>query len=255
MWHIFKPGYIHALRYKTDQAGIWERYLRESGNWQSHLNNTKQTILEICDKPQINKIAFLGSGWLLDIPTEALLKKNKKLVCFDIIHPKEIVYKYRNQNIEFRQCDFTCGLSEFFFQNRKKMQNGIFPAYEKFCFHTISLHDFDMVVSVNLLTQIDTLLIDYLKNYNIFSDDHISKIRTMLQNQHLSVLPENKTILVTEYEELRINRKGETAAVVPLIYTTLPEEKIIKSWKWMFDQHYSYYKEFNVILNVAAFFL
>jgi len=105
---------LSAFRhYRNDQSGIIKRYLTENENWNEHLVNSKNYILNALPSTQLESIAVLGSGWLLDVPVDELLKRTNFLVLYDIFHPNQIVNKYKNNScVKFVKIDLTNNLIE-----------------------------------------------------------------------------------------------------------------------------------------------
>ena len=59
-----------------------------------------------------------------------------------------------------------------------------------------SLEEYDLVISLNLLNQLDILLCDYLKEkFKIDNEETLLPIRKIIQQNHLDILPVNKTKL------------------------------------------------------------
>ena len=138
--------------YRNDQSGIIKRYLIEGENWNEHLKNTKNYILKSLPNKNIESVAILGSGWLLDVPVEAILKKTNKLVLFDIYHPKQVVNKYKNNSsIVFIKTDLTNNLIEY--AGQSKCLNDFIELLENNK-PLDFLNDYSFVVSINLLNQL-----------------------------------------------------------------------------------------------------
>src|SRR5664279_4559157 len=112
---FFQPeNILHAIGYKADQEGIMNRCIREKNNWKEHLKNTSEYIIKFCDLlPAGSSIAILGSGWLLDVPIDYLLKKFSRIYLVDMCHPIQVKHKYKdNPNIIFVEKDLTGYASE-----------------------------------------------------------------------------------------------------------------------------------------------
>ncbi len=201
MW--FKKDYIKEMRYCEDQIGIFDRYQNEFDNWEPHLLNTRRFILENCSCQNQKPVAVLGSGWLLDVPVMDLLQKFPKIVCYDIKHPEEILYKFRNnKNVEFVQFDLTGGAAQYFFKlSKRKMKPDI--SILDFSYKKIDFSEFEMIISLNLLNQLDRLIIDYLANFKRYSADDLQNISKTIQQNHIDNITGQNAILIFDYEELR----------------------------------------------------
>lgn len=249
-----KYSILKKMRYVADQKGIIDRYIKEANAWANHLENTKQAIINGAQGRTGGNCAILGSGWLLDVPLEFLCQNYDKVYLFDVLHPTQIKHKmHKIPNVVLVEQDITGGSVKEFFdavQMYKSMKTRKDPADFKFAGFDYPL-DFNYVVSVNILNQLDILIIDYIRTYGLYSDDEIQNFRLKIQKSHYESLPEGKTCLVTDFEELVFNEKNEIEQTISLVHIDLPEDKITKRWQWEFD-HQNYRAGKNVIFNVAA---
>ena len=78
------------MGYLRDQDGVMNRYLSERGNWNEHLDLTKDFIAQSFIQKELDTVAILGSGWLLDVPLEKLIPRFKHIYLVDIWHPRQI---------------------------------------------------------------------------------------------------------------------------------------------------------------------
>jgi len=245
---------LKKMHYVSDQQGIIERYMKESDSWAAHLENTKNAIIQSAIGKGTENCAILGSGWLLDIPVEFLCRHFKKVYLFDVIHPTQIKHKlHKVENVILVEQDITGGAIQEFYDSvimfksmgrRKELSEFIFEGFH----YPI---EFDFIASVNILNQLDILLIDYLKEYNLYSEEELNQLRISIQQKHFDTLTVGKSCLITDYEELILDNKNQLEKTNPLVYIQLPKEKIIKNWQWQFD-HQTYYPGKNLIFNVTA---
>ncbi len=252
-----KRKILRKFGFKTDQSGIINRYIREEGGWDLHLENTKQYILQSADK-QTNKgvVMILGSGWLLDVPAIELSKMFERVILVDIVHPRQIEHKMsKYRNIELLSIDVT-GLAEPIYDLfRKKITEKpnltqIKPIYDTQFMNYLQKADF--VVSVNILNQLDILLCDYINRYKIYTNQEINEFRAYIQTQHISLLPAAKSVLITDYEELNLDDDNKIINSKKLIYTKLLLNKNIERWQWKFDQHKTYHQDCKTFFKVMA---
>jgi hypothetical protein len=254
---MIRRGKYHILKkmnYVSDQQGIIDRYLKESESWALHLENTKKFIIESSKTRNPGNCAVLGSGWLLDVPIDFLSERFNKVYLFDILHPVQIQHKVKKySNVMLVEQDITGGAVNELFESvqlkkiagsRKELKN---IKIEGFAYHV----PFDFVVSANILNQLDILLIDYLKNYNLYTDQELFELRILIQQKHYDSLPVGKTCLITDIEELVCNSNKLVEKKNSLVHINLPDDKIISRWQWQFD-HKDYYPGKDVIFNVLA---
>lgn len=245
---------LKKMHYVSDQQGIISRYLKEAEGWTGHLENTKQAIIKSAENKADGCCAILGSGWLLDVPLDYLVKKFKKVYLFDVLHPTQIKHKYHKyNNIVFIEQDITGGaINEFFdavqlYKSTKKRKEPSDFVFSGFQFNI----QFDFVVSVNILNQLDILIIDYIKGYNLYSESELMEFRKKIQQKHLDTLPECKSCIITDFEELVYSKTEQLEKTKPLIHINIPSENIVSTWQWQFD-HQTYYPGKNVVFNVLS---
>ena len=244
---------LRRMGYASDQEGIMNRYFRESANWDKHLKSTKKFILKRIKKQHFNSIAFLGSGWLFDIPLNELLEMNKTVFLYDIRHPRQIKHKLKGyNNIVLHEIDLTGGLIEKFYQlvNNKSVGDIISLIEELSANCKIPEIEGDIVVSLNILDQLDGLLIEFLKSKIELDYQFWLKIREQIQKNHLRLLKMHRSLLIADVEELISDKNGTVTN--PLLFTKLPHGTYKENWKWEFDTTGSYHKNKKTVFNVVA---
>ena len=243
------------MNYVADQKGIIDRYLKESEGWAVHLENTKNAIIKSAENREKNSCAILGSGWLLDVPIDYLAQNFKKVYLFDVLHPIQIKHKMRKySNVVCIEQDITGGaIDEFFNSVQLNKSMKIRKELADFKFDGFSYKKpFDYVVSVNILNQLDILLLDYIKGYNLYTEEELYQLRVSIQQTHLNSLPTGKSCLITDFEELIYSDENILEKTNKLVHIALPEEKITSNWQWKFDRQ-DYVPGKNVVFNVLSF--
>lgn len=247
---------LRKFGFKDDQQGIMNRYIRESGGWESHIKNTKEFIIKSAELKNKTSCIILGSGWLLDIPIVDLSYLFEKIILVDIIHPAQIVHKIKiYPNVEAIESDIT-GLIEpvyHFMKMAKKTKleiQQIKANYSDSWFDDIKNADF--VISVNILNQLDILICDYIKKFDVYPEQEINEFRKIIQQNHFDILPKGKSCLITDYEELSIDVNNKVIKNKPLVYIDLPENDNSKKWQWNFDMSQTYYKNLNTVFEVIG---
>ncbi len=242
-------GQILALNYFIDQQGIMKRYLAEKDNWEPHLTNCKKFIGDsLPDKKNLN-IAVLGSGWLLDVPMPILITHHK-LALFDINHPRQIQYKYRlHSNVTFIKKDLTYGLLS---KAKSSKTLAEFLTYSEKIETSQEFLDYDWVISVNLLNQLDILLLDFIiKKFNA-SESELNGVRKIIQDNHILSLPMGKSVLISDWIEHSVDEAIIVKENKTLIYTNLLNSKKYQEWTWIFDTKKLYHKKNNTSFTVRA---
>ena len=239
----------------NDQDGIFQRYQQERAEWDLHLSNTKKFITECLDKSDVQNIAILGSGWMLDIPVEFLAERFERVVFYDIRHPVFIQNKYKEQkNFHFIPIDLTGGLiSKVYYMLSGRKKPDVVEISDKLTNTGFKLPEpAGYVVSVNLLNQLDILIIDYIRRQIKMDSNTEVKLRKRVQEEHLKLLPPGYSCMVTDYEEVHLDNEDTIIGKHTLIHCTLPAGKYRKTWTWNFDTRKTYNLNHKTHLNVVA---
>ena len=238
--------------YLQDQTGIRRRYEREMGNWQQHIDNTQQYIIEAAGRvPQHRSAAVLGSGWLLDVPVDKLSQMFDNVYLVDIVHPEPVRLRARKLgNVHLVEADLTGGAVQ------QAVNSGSFEQFVGNLQNIKSdteLSKYDFVVSVNLLNQLDIILCDYLADRFGCVGRELEPVRAMVQQRHIDSLPAAKSCLITDYQQIDTNEAGAVTNTRNLIYCNLPEGAEKKEWIWLFDTNQRYSIKNNTTFKVKAF--
>jgi len=237
------------------QKGILNRYFRESSGWEDHLERTRKFMLRSAESKIKGTAAILGSGWLLDVSLESMATQFQQLHLYDIYHPPQIRKKVEKfENIELFQTDLTGGVIEAVYQTIKKHkksgEKALINALANASFHFA--HPPDFIASVNVMSQLNILITEYLKTKNIYSDRELLELDKKIQQNHLNLLQEGKSCLITDYEEELFDRKNQFIGSNPLVHVHLPGGNTKRQWQWQFDTRMRYRENAQTWFNVAA---
>lgn len=253
-WFNHTPRSIYRkMGFYSDQSGIIRRYRREAEFWEEHLRNTKESILTFSGNKNKNKIAILGSGWLLDIPMEEISQLFSEIWLFDICHPKGIKELYNRENIHFIETDlsgFAVPVFKMCKSTRKitpEILNALKPEFP------YNFQDFDYVVSCNILDQLDDLLIEYIRRNSIITPELENKLRAKLQKIHINSLPDHKSIIITDTVEFLVNSSDAIICEKELIFKEIRNRESKKEWIWKFDNSRLYCNTGNTWFKVNVF--
>ena len=245
---------IRRMGYIRDQEGIMNRYLRESTHWEHHLQKTKSFIRESFQDPELKSAAVLGSGWLLDVPLEALNKRFNRLYLVDIHHPKQIRKKTASmEHVELIEADLSGGVMAQIWQlQQQKAIPDAEQLLKRLSFsHPLSHLDFDAVISVNLLNQLDIILCDYLLKHTDFQQEALQTLRSAIQEFHLRWISETPGCLISDVKELNEDKEGQIASK-SLLHTSLPKGIRRDAWSWEFDSKGTYHSKTLTRMEVRA---
>lgn len=241
----------HYRRYRNAQNGIIRRYLAEPKGWGAHAERCKQFIISALSDIKPQSVCIMGSGWLLDVPIDSLLLQCQRVVLMDIVHPKQIVHQHgNNPKIEMLCTDVT-GLSPYLISTSRKQLT-----HSAICKHIdanrIDLQAYDMVVSLNLLSQLPEGIIERLRKYLSLSDSQIIDLSQRIQQAHIAQLPKGKSLLISDIEEEFYDEQHQLVGSTPSVFIDLPQSPHTQRWDWVFDTHYAYREDCHTTLKVQA---
>jgi hypothetical protein len=248
---------LNKFGYPRYQWGLIYHYSEQSEGWNKHLANCRQFILKAIDFYKPEKVTVFGSGWLLDVPLAEMLEKNLKVTLVDIVHPPEVISQVNSlKNVELIEKDATGGLVEEMWGKCRKI-----TAFSKL--HTLNdiiipelTLDADpgLVVSLNLISQLDVLPVRFLRKRARVPEEQFEKFRIAVQQKHIDFLSKHPSVMITDTTEVYIN-KPDNSYDYQWVVADLPEGKYKEEWTWDFDLDKSYSHEKRSVLKVVALIL
>jgi hypothetical protein len=226
------------MGYYNYQKGLIYRNLGQEGGWDNHLERCRSFILKAIEFYKPSRLTVIGSGWLLEVPLAEMVEKCAKINLVDIIHPPDVVSQSADLlNVELIEQDVTGGLIEevykksgkfSLFRKLRTLESIIVPEYKP-------AFDPGMVISMNILTQLESLLIDFLKKRSKIKENEYSRLRSDIQKKHIDFLMKYNSVIVTDYAEVITNMSG-SIKTIPTLMADLPPGKFREEWTWNFDQ-------------------
>lgn len=246
----------YSFGYFANQNGILQRFLREQGNWEPHLSNSRKAILSEVDRVKPKTVAILGSGWLLDVPLKELIEQDIRVKLFDIAHPAKLVNKYRGiEAVEFIDFDLTFGAVhevKSFLRKPSIFKYKLLIEYIKNISHQDAFN-YDLVVSINTLSQLHTPFVDAFENQKSLSKYSLVELIEALQILHIESLPKGKGLLITELCEEILDSKSKLQSESPRVFANLTGCEKLNEWNWLFDTQSTYIDDFTVRKRVRAY--
>jgi hypothetical protein len=228
---------LNRMGYYGYQSGLIYRHLNQDGGWDEHLQRCRDYILKAIGRMNPRKVTILGSGWLLDLPLAEISEMAKEVILTDIVHPPEVAKQVREfKNVTVVEADATGGLvhevwnkvrEQTFFNKLRSPESIKIPDY-------IPANDPGLVISLNILTQLESLIIEYLSEKTKIGREDLRKMRSEIQGKHLAFLQKYPSVLISDVEEVFTARNGDTN-VVPTLLARLPEGNNMEEWSWGFD--------------------
>jgi hypothetical protein len=245
---------LNKMGYYDYQSGLIFRHLNQGSGWDSHLEHCRQFILRAIDLYKPAKITVLGSGWLLELPIAELIEKTGKVCLIDIIHPPEVINQAgKIKNIELIESDLSGGLieevwkkvsSHTIFSRPDSLEGIIIPEFKP-------ESDPGMVISLNLITQIETMLVRYLKKKARISEKEMFRFRKAIQDRHIAFLTKYRSILITDCEEIITSKSGEIKKI-PTLLADIPSCNDKEEWTWNFDLKGADFYNSRSVMRVVA---
>jgi len=245
---------LNRLGYYNYQHGFILRHVNQETGWNSHLEKCRNFIIRALEIFNPAKVTVLGSGWLLELPLTEMLEKVRNVCLIDIIHPPEVRNQIGNlQGVELKTEDISGGLVEevwqktsglSIFRKRRSINDIKVPEY---------LFDSDpgMVISLNILTQLEILPVKYLLKKTNVGEMEILRFRKEIQNNHLNLLKKYKSVLITDVTEIFTDSSGYKSEN-PSVIIGLPDGQYKEKWTWDFDLKGSDYYGKRSVFNVEA---
>lgn len=242
------------MGYYDYQSGLIYRHLNQESGWNSHLEHCRNYVMRAVDTYRPHKVTVLGSGWLLELPIAEIIEKTGEVTLIDIIHPPEVINQAGNiGNVELIESDLTGGLIEevwkkvsihSIFSKPDSLDGIIIPEFRP-------ESDPGMIISLNLITQLETLIVRYLKKKARISDEEMFKFRKAIQDKHIDFITKYRSVLITDCEEIITKNSGEVNKVSTLL-AGIPSFKHKEEWNWNFDSKGVDYYNSRSVMRVLA---
>jgi hypothetical protein len=248
---------LHRMGYYNYQRGLIFHHLEEEGSWNSHLKNCRDFILTALYLYKPSKVTVLGSGWLLDLPLKEICDAVEEINLVDIIHPPEVKEQTGKLNkVILREDDVTGGLinevwekgkNRVFFNKLRSLEEIRISEYKP-------QFDPGMIISLNILTQLESLPLEFLKKRSVKNEESSLRFRKEVQSKHISFLKKHESVLITDVSEVITDNSGIITEVASFL-TDLPEAKSKVEWTWNFDLRKSDYYTKKSVFKVSAMIL
>ena len=241
------------MGYLRDQRGIASRYQGEMENWDRHLKNCREFIKGAFHGKKLDSVAVLGSGWLLDVDLAELETRFNKIWLADIAHPPQVRKRVeRSKGVELLECDLSGGAVEQAWNySRQRKQPPVKEFISSLVLDVPTGLQPDAIISLNLLSQLDIILCDYLDRVLPSGDRDLMELRQKIQSFHLEWIGRSPAVLITDTAETGKDRKGREECR-PLVHVPLPGAFREESWTWTFDTRGSYRPGRKIRMDVKA---
>ena len=206
--YLFTPcsPMVKEMGYLRESVSIMSRYSRCKRDWFNHLRKSKATIENaIGQAPANGKVIIFGAGLGYDLPLTQLTSHFSQVLLVDLVHTLPIKGKALvNRNVELVVRDVTESLTNIY--------EGRDEIYEPRGF--LEDKKVGLVISLNLLSQLASLPVRFLKKHHGISENEADLISQKIIQAHLTYLQKFDTnvCLVTDIERQVKGLDGEQIA-------------------------------------------
>ena len=223
--HVRQMGYVRELR------ALRARRNRCREAWSSHLEHSRAVILDAAAQCERHRTALVvGSGLLFDIPLEELSLRFENVVLVDIVHAWSVHHQaVRFSNVRLLPLDVTCVVERCHALARRRSAAPL-PQRAVDC---LVGEDFDLVASVNVLSQLPVVPNGYMsRRIRSLTDARTREFSRALVANHLDWLCSFPGVacLVTDLERLCYGDCGLVSREESLWGVALPEGG--RDWLW-----------------------
>jgi hypothetical protein len=92
-----------------------------------------------------------------------------------------------------------------------------------------------MVISLNIVTQLEALILSYIKKRGKFTDEELTGFRKKIQDKHIRFLMKHRSVIISDCEEILIDKSGNITSNLTLL-ADLPPGILKEGWTWNFDK-------------------
>ena len=245
------------MEYYGYQDGLIHRYLSQNGAWDSHVRKCRGYILKAIERLAPEKVTILGSGWLIEVPLLEISEKVKEVTLVDIIHPKAVIEQTSKiNNVRLIETDITGGIIDDLWNKT----NSLFPFRKRIDINSIDFPEFKpdndpgLLISLNLLSQLDSLPVRLIKKRAPVSENDLHTFRKKIQENHISFLKKYPSVLISDLCEIYTDKNG-VATVEKTVLADIPDGKLPEQWIWDFDLTGTDYNMKKSVLEVHAIIL
>jgi hypothetical protein len=245
---------LHKMGYYNYQSGLIYRHLNQEGGWDEHLERCRSFILKALDHYSPDKISVMGSGWLMELPLAEIIERDIRVLLVDIVHPPEVISQAGNlKNVELVESDISGGLiSEVwhnslkysFLKKMKSLDDIVISEYKP-------EYDPGMIISLNILTQLESLLVDFLKKRSNVKEEEYLMFRKEIQKKHIQFLLKHKSVLISDIAEISTDLSGNVNSVQTMV-ADAPVGISREEWTWDFDIKSTDYYNSTSVMKVLA---
>ena len=225
------PYHLRRMGYVREMKALRARRNRCSAAWRPHLECTRALILEAATRcGQRRNALIVGSGLLFDVPLAELSGRFDRVVLVDLVHSWSVHRQAgRFSNVRLLPLDVTGVVEQCYALARRRVRAPL-PQRPVDC---LLGEAFDLVASVNVLSQLPVLPNGYLsRRIRSLTDVQIADFSRALVKNHLDWICSFPGIacLVADLERLHYDHGRLVGREGSLWGVALPEGG--REWDW-----------------------
>lgn len=229
---MFTPCPIHLreLGLPRELAGIRRRHRQFRDAWAPHCERSMALVRQaIARCPERRRAVVIGTSWLHDVPLAELAAAFEEVVLIDLLHPLAARWQCRpHRNVRLVEHDITAALELAWAagQTRAPLPRPL-PALPA------GLGPADLLVSLNLLSQLPCLPESYLRAKRSHSPSELSAFCRHLVEAHLAFLRAQPGV-VTLISDVEMRTETQAGAAVASKSTLYGAEAPYadETWPW-----------------------
>ncbi|MGL4551788.1 MAG: hypothetical protein ACRC33_11425 [Gemmataceae bacterium] len=226
------PLHLREMGFVRELWGIRGRYLQFREQWDEHCRRARAAVLDAAGRcPQRRTAVVFGSGWLHDVPVVELAGMFKKVLLVDLMHPFSVRWFLgRHRNVEAIDADVSAVLEPAWAAVEKR--EAVLPVSRPDLF--LGADGIDLVVSLNLLSQLPCMPSWYLKKHGSYPEGLVEAFNRQVVEAHLDYLTRLPGVvcLICDVEIItRTPTRAEVARRSTLYGASLPWPAQ-QEWEW-----------------------
>jgi hypothetical protein len=155
--------------------------------------------------------------------------------------------------VECIAADITAGYVEKIYRDARRCRKNKIPfILDRLPAPELKMSREGFVISLNILSQLDSIITDYLKELINPGEEKIIEISAKLQTDHIGMLMNTRFVLIYDYEEIITGPDGQDRESRKDIHAIIPPLPYTKEWFWKFDSQGTYNPGRKTIFRVRA---
>lgn len=222
------------LGHLAEAIALDARARRQAAHWQEHLQRTRQAILRVAAQcPSTRCAVILGSGSCRDVPVAELAAQFDRVLLVDIVHLPMVRARLRAfGNVELVEADLT-GVADALAARKGRLSAEDLRQLPTTDNAVLQRADIDFVASVNLLSQLPIMPVDYLQRHSELALPQLNAFAWRLVRAHVAALQQlliPVCLVADARQEARTADGGLLDAIDWLPTLNLP--KPFDHWQW-----------------------